>query len=300
MVLTIIKKIFSALLALLISISTNLDTMIQTEHFYLGNIQLNFIEAIGAGQGIATDGTYYYNCGTFIYLGFASLEKIDVKTGKVVEKNWYCMPKELIAKGYNHFGGMSYYNKKLYIAVESSGFERGCIVLYDAQTLEYTGEYHELTNLPEAADTGNLPWCAVDKYRNCIYTSQFENCNSINVYSLDTFKYVKTITTTMTMSRVQGGDVYEGTLYLSCDEKDNKKNIYSLNPDTGVTEIAFTRNNGKRAMEAEDLVIYPFDDGSFYHVIDFNSFISIYIRSFTKTGEEIASIPIDYVPLPLG
>lgn len=134
------------------------------------------------------------------------------------------------------------------------------IAVYDAETLEYTGEFFEVSN------QSHMAWCAVNPEDGLIYTSDWSNATQLNVYSVDSFEYVKTIELSAPIDRVQGAEFYKGTLYLSSDVKNDTKPILAIDVSTGVVSTAFNTNIGK-GFEAEDVTILPMDDGSLFHII---------------------------------
>lgn len=179
-----------------------------------------------------------------------------------VIKKVAAIPVELVSKyGSNHLGGLSYYNGKIYAALEDNQiYKHPLIAVYDAETLEYTGEFFEVSN------QSHMAWCAVNSEDGLIYTSDWSNATQLNVYSVDGFEYVKTIELSAPIDRVQGAEFYKGTLYLSSDVKNDTKPILAIDVSTGVVSTAFNTNIGK-GFEAEDVTILPMDDGSLFHII---------------------------------
>ncbi len=122
-----------------------------------------------SAQGITTDGRYYYCTGTIVPLKFNGLTKIDMATGRVVLKKERYLPPELARQGFNHYGGCTFFEKKIYVAIEDKEREHPCIGVFDADTLEFTGQYRILG--PEIQPNGNLPWCAADKDNRLVFQS---------------------------------------------------------------------------------------------------------------------------------
>ena len=95
-------------------------------------------------------------------------------------------------------------------------------------------------------------------------------------------KLVKEIPLSETIHRIQGGEFYNGTLYLSNDIKDNgnNKNILSVDVNTGSVEIAAIRDVGGDNVEAEGLTFCPAEDGSVMHVLDYNKVIGVFVHHY--------------------
>lgn len=222
-------------------------------------ITYTLLDAKVVSQGITNDGEYYY------FSGNETLGKADIKSGEIVRMNLDAIPDDLEEMGCNHIGGLSYYNGYVYAAVEDGPeYLNPYIVLYDAETLEFSGTYYRL---PENLHVEGVPWCAVDVENNCIYTAEWNHATIVNIFSLDDMSYLGCITLTAEVDRIQGAELYDGKLYMSCDEENDLKRILSVDIETGVVEVAFTRNIGS-VFEAEDMTITVDEDGPVFHVID--------------------------------
>ena len=205
-----------------------------------------------SSQGVTNDGEYFY------FSGNHDLGKASMETGEMVRVSFYAIPDELEEKGCNHIGGLSYYNGMIYAAVEDGpDYNNSFIVLYDAETLKFTGTYYEL---PHELHLEGVPWCAVDVERNVLYTAEWSNATVLNVFNLDDMSLVKTIPLSEPIDRIQGAELYGDKLYMSCDEENDLKRILTVDVETGVVETAFTRNIGSQ-FEAEDMTVFEGEDG---------------------------------------
>ena len=205
-----------------------------------------------SNQGVTNDGTYFY------FSGKKNLGKADMRTGEIFRINTSPIPQALKDLGCDHIGGLSYHNGYVYAAVEDGPeYLHPFIVLYDADTLAFTGKYYEL---PQPLHTEGVPWCAIDAKRGALYTAEWSDAAVLNVFSLDDLHLVKTLPLSEPIDRMQGGELYDGRLYLSCDEENDQKRVFSIDVETGDVRVEFSRNIGK-AFEAEDLTIYPAEDG---------------------------------------
>ncbi len=205
-----------------------------------------------SNQGVTNDGTYFY------FSGKKNLGKAKMKNGEIFRINTSPIPKELQELGCDHIGGLSYYNGMIYAAVEDGpDYLHPFIVLYDADTLAFTGQYYEL---PQQLHTEGVPWCAIDAERQELYTAEWSNATVLNVFALDDLHLIRTVPLSEPIDRMQGGEVFDGVLYLSCDEENDLKRVLSVDPVTGEVQVAFARNIGE-AFEAENLTIYPDADG---------------------------------------
>ncbi len=241
-----------------------------------------FEKALMMGQGITTDGEYYYTSGSLAAINFTLLAKFTVDDMDVVKSRANPLPKECSGRGNNHIGGISYYNGKIYAPVEGGDEVYACIVVFDCETLKPTGEVYDLPN--EIYDDG-VPWCAVDPETGYLYASKWSHAKTVYAYDVnDSMKLVKEIPVTGLgeIDRIQGGEFYNGTLYLSNDihNNGNYKNILSFNVETGEAAVKFIRDVGGENVEAEGMTFLPTEDGAVMHVLDYNKVIGVFVRHY--------------------
>ena len=221
---------------------------------------------LSSAQGITNDGRYYYCTGTVLALNYHGLAKIDMESGVVLRKKERYLPETLAAQEFCHYGGCTYFEHQLYVAVEDKHRAHPCIAVFSAETLEFTGQYQILG--PEIQPDGNLPWCAADKENRLLYTGFFDHCDRINVFNIDTLEFLRSIPISRVVEHTQGGEMWKGLIYISCHDTWRKKHIYSIDPATGETRLIMERDAGGNLVESEGITICPMDDGSFFHQLD--------------------------------
>ncbi len=241
-----------------------------------------FEKALLMGQGITTDGEYYYTSGSITALNLTALAKFTFDDMTMVESNVNPLPEKCTDRGNNHIGGISYYNGKIYASVEGGDECYACIVVFDCETLEPTGEVYDLPN--ELYDDG-VPWCAVDTETGYLYASKWTNIETIRVYDInDSMKHIRDIDLEgiEKIHRIQGGEFYKGKLYLSEDIENNGtiKNILSVDVRTGEVKLAAERDVGGDNIEAEGLTFCEDENGAVMHVLDYNKVIGITVRHY--------------------
>lgn len=229
------------------------------------------------GQGITTDGRYFYGFGALKFADFNCVVKIDAKTGKIVNLNEMCIPHDLMLKGYSHLGDGCCYKGKLYVACEDFGFRNPAIFVYDADTLQFV-EYRVIP--AECKGDRHVPWCTIKD--DILYFTQFDNVNEIRMLDMnDGFRYIGSVRIDMKLFKVQGGDFYNGKLYLATDDGDKEKPAYEINIETGECRRCFLRGTGNLNTEAEGMTVCKFENGSLFHLIDVGT--SVHIRSYEPT-----------------
>lgn len=256
--LSVPKAIWSFICAIMLIISSFLPVTEPTGAKLVETQTFVMTEALTRAQGMTTDGEYYYFSSNYF------LTKTTL-SGEVILKNLIAIPTDLLIKGLNHIGGCSFYDGKIYAAVEDgSDYLNPYIVVYDAETLKYTGEKYLL---PQELHVDGVPWCAVDAEKGVLYTAEWNHAVQLNVFDLDTMELVKEIplidkhSNTAEIHRVQGCEVYGGKLYCSTDT-DGDQPVLSVDLDTGVVKEVFKRNLGDDA-EAEGMTIL-LEDGKIY------------------------------------
>ena len=259
----LIKRIVSLFLCLSLSFIAAIDnggenTLENAE--YLGSKYFAGSDARCSTQGITNDGTYYYTTGAVVALGFNGLEKIDMETGEVVLQNTNAMPKELKKQSFNHLGGCTYFEGKIYVAVEDIMRKHPCIAVFSADTLQFTGEYKILGE--EIQPNGNLPLCAVDEENRILYTGVSRGGEFVNALDIDTLELIEKRPIEHSLYRVQGAEFYDGLLYISCNDETKVKHVYAVDPESGEIQTVLERKSGTNSVEAEGITVRTDKDGS--------------------------------------
>lgn len=263
------------LLTLLITpnaVSTKTAELISTDNFI-------FDQALLTGQGITTDGEYFYTSGTITAINTTSLAKISIKSMEVLDYNLNPLPKVCTDRGNNHIGGISYYDGKIYAPVEGGDEVYACIVVFDADTLEATDVY----DLPNDLYPTGVPWCAVDPDTGYLYASIWKNTKVIHVYDTkDSMKHIDTITLKQPISYIQGAEFLNGTLYMSQDtrNKGSIRDILKADLTTGEVTLAAERDVASEKIEAEGMTFTQSEDGPILHVLDYDKFIGIAVHHY--------------------
>ncbi|MGN1480111.1 MAG: hypothetical protein ACI4XH_10100 [Acutalibacteraceae bacterium] len=208
------------------------------------------------GQGITTDGEYYY----FSYNVGIMKTEIDAKT--VVKQRIFSIPLELFIKGCDHIGGITYYDGRVYASLEDSkNREYPYILCYDAETLELI----KYVALPASDYERGVPWCVADPDKGVIYSGGCDNFDHIYVRDADTLEYLYTINMDTKLNKIQGGEVYDGVMY--CAASRNGQCVYAINLATGQVKTVLVRNL-YGSSEGEDMTVLPQEDGTFFHILD--------------------------------
>lgn len=223
----------------------------------------SYADGVNFCQGLAADESYFYGIGAIKPICFNSIVKIDAATGEIVQKHEFCLPWELVRSGYAHLGDGCLYEGRLYIALEDIGFRHPAVVEYDPQTLEYLG-YHVVPE--ECVGSGNIPWCEVKD--GVLYFSQSNRVDEIRMLDVTDFSCIGAIRLDTELFKVQGGEICGDTLYVTTNEGIREKTMVAVDLATGHVEPVFTRSTGRLDMEGEGIAVYPYEDGSQFHIID--------------------------------
>ncbi|MBP9988762.1 MAG: hypothetical protein KBT46_04610 [Ruminococcus sp.] len=272
-------KVFAGLLALIMTFSNGLNGIFNGNIYpYQSDSKVIGIESLNRSQGVTTDGTAWY------FSGKKAIVKIAFDNTTIIAANYNAITDEFKEKyGSAHIGGISYYNGMIYAPLEDSKkWEHPIVALYDAQTLKYTGICKEL---PTELLTRGVPWVAVDGERNLLYCSHSKSVEKLLCFDLDTLEYVKSIEIETPVSAIQGGEVYNGLLYVGTN--DSTRAVYTINPDNGKVEKLFDRIMYQPKLidnfggEGEDLTVYPMEDGTLIHALDIGTlFIDSNLRHY--------------------
>ncbi|MBQ7542019.1 MAG: hypothetical protein IJT44_07000 [Clostridia bacterium] len=239
------------------------------------------IDASFMSKGLTNDGAYYYTSGAVSFAKYTALAKYEIGTLKRVKYKVFPVNWDLIKKGYDNIGGISWYNGKLYAAMESkSGKAAPCIAVFSADSLAYETRYE----LPACWFPQGITWVAVDRATGLLYTGAWPTADSVHVFRIDaTMAHVRQIDVSglSSLDRICGGEVYGGVLYLSQDvESERINNVLRVNVQTGESAVYFTRDSGRAEAPAGDVTVFPKADGSLFHVADYNGILGVYLRSY--------------------
>ncbi|MBO5064656.1 MAG: hypothetical protein J6D06_00885 [Clostridia bacterium] len=234
--------------------------------------------AMYAGQGITTDGEYFYTSGSLTAFGVAGLAKWDAETLEQLQVNPKAIPEDCREEyESDHIGGISYYNGKIYAAVENEPEDYSLVITYDAATLQPM----DMFEMPNEYLPDGIPWCAVDAENGYLYCSPFSDVNYIVACDLETMEFSHLIELSEEITRIQGGEVYEGVLYLSHDDESNDDRVLTVDISTGKVDELCTRSLPSLAgNEAEGLTVYPMEDGSLIHILDYDKTVGVYVRHY--------------------
>lgn len=241
--------------------------------------KLVFLDAFTSGQGVTTDGEYYYTSGSLTAFGMTSLAKWDAETMEMVVKNDSPIPQEYIDNyGSDHVGGISYYDGKIYAAVENEAEDLPLVITYDARTLKMI----EVFELPNENLPDGIPWCCVDGDNGYLYCSQFNEVSEILAFDLETMEFSHKISLSKPIVRIQGGETYGGILYLSSDiAESNDDIIITVDVSNGEVQELCTRSlPSATGNEAEGVTVFPMKDGTFIHVLDYDKTVGVYLRHY--------------------
>lgn len=255
------------------AISTETAKLIDKDVFVMDNAMI-------MGQGITTDGEYYYTSGSLVGIGFTAIGKYTVDGMEYVDSNINPLPSVCTERGNDHIGGISYYGGKIYASVEGDDGVPACIVTFDAETLEAVDVYDlSMEQFPDG-----VPWCAVDGQTGYLYASKWKDTKKIYVYDVNNnMAFVKVLTLDTSIKRIQGGEFFDGTLYLSKDNNDNGKirHILAVDTETGAVELVAERNVGSDNVEAEGMTFTMTENGEpVLDVLDYNRTIGIFVHHY--------------------
>ncbi len=278
-IIVVIKKIVAICSSVLVLLTTMINAPFNgnVEEWAYSNTVVG-LETLMRSQDVTTDGEYFY------FSGKDCLEKTDLSCDKIIKLNSSAIPRELKDKyGSAHIGGISYYDGKIYAAVEDSDvWKYPLVVLFDCETLEYTGEFFSLpTNLQKRG----VPWVAIDGKNGIAYTGDSRNYNEIFKFSLDDFTYLETITLSAEVKKIQGAEISDGVLYVGTN--DIKRAVYKIELSSGQVEKLFDRISYEYKLidnfggEGEGLTVLEMQDGTFIHTLQLGAlFIDSSLRHY--------------------
>lgn len=111
----------------------------------------------------------------------------------------------------------------IYGGLESDKEDQGILAAWNATDLS-------LIRYTETTQKG-MPWVAVDTTTRLLYSAVWNDCCQLQVYNVDTFEHVGTVTAKNGLPReIQGGAFYQNDLYLAVN---GNCSVYQMNLQTG-------------------------------------------------------------------
>ncbi len=269
-----LRRLYKTLIAMVLA----LTVLIANSHEYppkpgylepVSTQRFALLDALIRAQGIADDEESYYFSWNF------GLTKTSLDGRTIEAQNLIAIPPRLIAQGCVHIGGITYYDGKVYAPIEDSKvFEHLYIATYDSETLALIDTYP----LPLENHENGVPWCAADPDKGVIYSARRDHITTLNVYDAETLALIDTIELSAPVHKVQGGQVYEGVLYLSVSRDEHA--IFAVKLSTGEVQKVFDRNL-LDGVEGEGMTILKTPDGAFFHVLDIGKdVVTVNLRNY--------------------
>ncbi|MFF2951283.1 hypothetical protein ACFVVU_08045 [Kitasatospora sp. NPDC057965] len=249
--------------------------------------------ALERGQGVATDGTYFY------YAGPGGMVKATISNDSEVASSAFPIPSSLSSPfKSDHIGDLEYYGGYVIAPLEDgkNNYQHPLLALYNASDLSYTGRY---VQLPLDKMPGGVPWVAVDGAAGLVYTAPWtqnaaNGTNTLIAYSLadlltlpagSTLPVQRTITLSQPLSRIQGAAVWQNKLYASVD--DSGKSVFSIDPNTGQVSYEF-HQDAEPGDEVQGIAAWDLGpSGGQLHIVHVGSgwkSIFLYLQHYTRTS----------------
>ncbi|MFF2659053.1 hypothetical protein ACFVUH_17005 [Kitasatospora sp. NPDC058032] len=249
--------------------------------------------ALERGQGVATDGTYFYCAGP------GGMVKATISNDSEVASSAFPIPSSLSSPfKSDHIGDLEYYGGYVIAPLEDgkNNYQHPLLALYNASDLSYTGRY---VQLPLDKMPGGVPWVAVDGAAGLVYTAPWtqnaaNGTNTLIAYSLadlltlpagSTLPVRRTITLSQPLSRIQGAAVWQNKLYASVD--DSGKSVYSIDPNTGQVSYEF-HQDAEPGDEVQGIAAWDLGpSGGQLHIVHVGSgwkSIFLYLQHYTRTS----------------
>lgn len=271
----LLKKLITLISAFLIFLTNSVNTAFNGDIYpFESNTKVVGFETFVRSQGVTTDGT------SWIFSGRGGLIRTSLDGKEILEANLSPF-KGLEHLGLKHVGGISCKDGVLLAAMEDSNvWKNPTVAVFDAKTLTFTGKYHTFSN---EIFTDGLPW--VTFYKDNFIVADCYDTDRLYVYSLDDFSLVKEIPLSLIVDEIQGGEVWEDTLYVGTN--DPTRAVYKIDLTDGSVAKLFDRIEYQPRLiknfggEGEGLTVWPMSDGTFIHALDVGAlFIDSNLRHY--------------------
>jgi hypothetical protein len=171
------------------------------------------------------------------------------------------IPADWQKRGFNHIGDIDVVGDVIYAPLEQPNYKLGrqAVLLYDARTLAFTGAV-------EIAQNENS-FITVDPASGIAYSMMNFGGNALTRYDTRRgWKALPPLRMSTFVDRVQGGDVYNGAVWLSTDDATN--GVYRVDLATG--EVTKLGSTGRVDGEGEGIDATPTPTGDL-HVLNIDA-----------------------------
>ena len=164
-------------------------------------------------------------------------------------------------------------------------FEHPFVLVFDAATLQYTGECYEMD---AERHTKGLPWVAVDPDSGILYCAARDNATELMRYDLKSRRYLDSLPLVnddpdFSLHKIQGGEICGGVLYTAAN--DDGQSIGRVDLATGRAEIYLKRSLFPGS-EGEGMTVSRTDQGLVLHCLDMSPiFLSAYVRTYPAKAD---------------
>ncbi len=235
--------------------------LVEEKQFFLQNPPNSFT-GLYRSQGMATDGRRWFFSWQY------GLEIADRKFNSLQRNSSFQLPANLVpgipanllAQGLDHIGDIDYSDGVIYASLDTTrGYTNGHVALFNARDLSYTGIVYELTGAPSNPKKDVASWVAVDAKHQRGYGKEWQSGNTINVYNLQDWKFIGTITMDMALENIQGAKVHGDWLYMSSNN--TTQSVYRANLHNGHVEELFRLPTPAGDREVEGIALQEGRDG---------------------------------------
>lgn len=211
------------------------------------------------------------------------------------------IPEVLAAQGFDHIGDIDVANGVIYASLDSEAgdYQNGHVAMFDASDLHYLGMVLPMAGAPDNLHDDLASWVAVDAPKGLAYGKEWQLGDTLNVYDLDDFSLVGTLTMGQSLKNIQGAKVLGDTMYMAAH--DSTKSVYALDMSSGHVEELFRLPTVAGAYnETEGIGLRQHADGSVEMYVEMiitpdNDDARAFVRLFHYTSPDAAPAP---VPLP--
>lgn len=229
-------------------------------------------------QGVTTDGT------NWIFTWQEGFQVTDQDYNVLVQNN-LAIPAQLLAEGIDHIGDGDYANGHIYAGTEdeTSPPSKPTIQEFNGQLGQTDLDFVQDFPLSATDLIDGCPWVGADGTSGRLYTSQYHDASVIYVYDMSTGAALTPIPLTTVIHSVQGGKVFEGSLYASVN--DGNADIFKIDLATGVVTFLFGLGP---IGEEEGCVFLQRPDGTLFHTLNVASDrLGVEFRHHQRTVEPL-------------
>ena len=214
-------------------------------------------------EGLAHDESHWFLSNKHVlYKSTAVVDPISIEIS-----NNDAIPEDYRVEGYDHIGDIDVMISSNEVVGGMEGGPEGLLAKWNATDLSL------LTTAPTGMN--GVPWVAIDYNNRNIYTADWNECCTLNIFNVDTLAFVNTYNMpegAELPKEIQGGAFFQDDLYLATNSGDT---VYKLELQNGAITPVVSDGYKHHDYEMEGITFWDLEKEGYGTMHIFGNFMSL-------------------------